>query len=245
MTDSPLIVQVREMILSGALPAGGRITEARLAETLRVSRTPIRSILPALAGEGLLRPAGRRGYAVTAFAETDSIRAIELRAMIEGLAARTVAQAGISDELRKVLLGCLADGDAIFAKRYLVDDDEILYGKMNEIFHSSIVAAAGSSLIDDFYARIKLIPFASPSTIAFSQYGADRAYEYLFCAHRQHHGIVEAILGRDSARAEFLFREHANQPRMSLWPSKGETEELPRKRRFKRKPETRKPMPSP
>ncbi len=187
--------------------------------------------MPALAGEGLLRPAGRRGYAVTAFEESDSIRAIELRALIEGLAARIVAQSGASEELRRTLLECLAEGDALFEKRYLVESDEFLYGSMNARFHSSIVAAVGSGLIDDFYARIQLVPFAAPSTIAFSQYGADRAYEYLQYAHRQHHGIAEAILARDGTRAEFLFREHAHQPRMSLWPNIDSADEKPKRRR--------------
>ncbi|MDE3177129.1 MAG: GntR family transcriptional regulator [Pseudomonadota bacterium] len=235
MSETGLIVKVRGMILSGKLPAGRRVTEAGLADELGVSRTPIRSILPALAAEGLLQPVGRRGYAVKAFTERDSTRAIEIRSMIEGLAARVVAREGASDELRALLLDCLAQGDQLFEKRHLVDEDEISYGRMNEKLHSSIVAAAKSSVIDDFYARIKLVPFAAPSTIAFSQHGAAKAYEYLIYAHRQHHAIVAAILSGDSARAEFLFREHAYQPRTSLWPDDVPSPEPPRKRRSKRR----------
>jgi GntR family transcriptional regulator of vanillate catabolism len=239
MSETRLIVQVREMILSGRMPAGQRITEVGLAELLGVSRTPIRSILPALAGEGLLEPVGRRGHAVKAFTERDSVRAIELRSMIEGLAARHVAREGASAALRTSMLECLEEGDKLFEKRYLVAEDEISYGRINDKFHSSIVADANSPLIDDFYARVKLIPFAAPSTIAFSEHGLEKAYEFLQYAHQQHHAIAAAILSGDGARAEFLFREHANQPRASLWPTEDTSTKEAHGRRSKVKGKTR------
>jgi DNA-binding GntR family transcriptional regulator len=52
---------LREQILSGELSAGTPLVEHRLAETLSVSRGPVRSALNALEGEGLVRtrPNGR------------------------------------------------------------------------------------------------------------------------------------------------------------------------------------------
>ena len=231
MSERNLVVQVREMILSGRIAAGQRVTEAWLAELLGVSRTPVRSLLPALAGEGLLQPVGRRGYAVKAFSARESALAIELRGAIEGLAARIAAREGATAALLATLGECLRDGDALFEKRYLEQGDELAYGRMNARFHAAIVAAADSSSIADAYARINLVPFAAPSTIAFNQVGVEKAFDVLNYAHRQHHEIAAAIRTGDAGRAEFLLREHAHQPRSSLWPEPAPPREATVKRR--------------
>jgi len=233
VSERGLIVQLREMILSGVIPAGQRVTEAWLAELLGVSRTPIRSLLPALAGEGLLQAAGRRGYAVKAFSARESALAIELRGSIEGLAARIVAREGPSAALLASLDACLRDGDALFEKRHLEREDELAYGQMNARFHAAVVAAAESSSLSESYARIKLVPFAAPSTIAFDQVGVEKAFDLLNYAHRQHHDIVAAIRAGDAGRAEFLFREHAHRPRASLWPPSGAPAQPKRRARAK------------
>jgi GntR family transcriptional regulator of vanillate catabolism len=56
---TPLMHRIREMILSGELAPGQRVTEEAVANLLGVSRTPVRKILPMLAAQGLLLPAGR------------------------------------------------------------------------------------------------------------------------------------------------------------------------------------------
>jgi GntR family transcriptional regulator of vanillate catabolism len=88
---------------------------------------------------------------------------------------------------------------------------------MNGRFHHAIIRAVGSPLVSEMYARVNLVPFAAPTVIAFDRHGLDKAFELLFYAHAQHHAIVDAIVAQDSARAEFLFREHANQQRASMW----------------------------
>jgi GntR family transcriptional regulator, vanillate catabolism transcriptional regulator len=217
MAGSGIIVQIRDMILAGDLPPGSPVTEAGLAEVLGVSRTPVRNVLPALEREGLLEPRGRRGFAVRGFSAHESLAALETRSTIEGMAARMVARQGASEELVATLRDCLAKGDAIFVKRRVNKEDEGSYGEMNGRFHHAIIRAVGSPLVSEMYARVNLVPFAAPTVIAFDRHGLDKAFELLFYAHAQHHAIVDAIVAQDSARAEFLFREHANQQRASMW----------------------------
>uniref|UniRef100_UPI0012FF493E GntR family transcriptional regulator n=1 Tax=Xanthomonas sp. SHU 308 TaxID=1591201 RepID=UPI0012FF493E len=57
------LLEVRELILAGALPAGERLSEVALVERLGVSRTPVRAALQRLAGEGLVQPLRGGGYA--------------------------------------------------------------------------------------------------------------------------------------------------------------------------------------
>src|SRR5258708_29019399 len=111
------IVRIREMILRGELAAGARVAEAPLAQRLGMSRTPVRQALPLLAQEGLLAEHETRGYVVRTFTAADIIDAIDLRAVLEGLAVRRVAEQGASKALLRELRACLEDGDAILAKR--------------------------------------------------------------------------------------------------------------------------------
>lgn len=214
--------RVREMILSGELAPGQRVTEAALAEQLGVSRTPIRNILPSLASQGFLQPIGRRGFAVRAFSDKEIWDALELRSILEGQAARLLAQQGATDAVLAALTGCLETGDRLFEKRELDYEDEERYGAMNQEFHRIIVHACGSPLLEMFVERLNLVPFVAPAVIVFNQVGCRQAFDLLFRAHGCHHAIVEAIRQRDGARAEALFREHAYHQRLSIFSRRAE-----------------------
>jgi len=59
-----LAVRITEIIRHDGLPHGARLAERRLAEQLRVSRSPIRSALRLLEAEGVVEPSGTGGYRV-------------------------------------------------------------------------------------------------------------------------------------------------------------------------------------
>lgn len=217
MRDIPLMTRLKEMILSEELAPGARVTEAGLAEKLGISRTPVRNVLPRLAAEGFLKPAGRRGFAVAAFSEKEIWEALELRSVLEGWAARQLAEHGANETVLAELEACLAEGDRLFEKRYVDSDDEQQYGLMNERFHRIIVDACDTPMLGSFLDRLNRVPFVAPSVIVFDQVGLRRAFDLLFRAHGFHHAIVEAIREGDGQRAEMLFREHAKQQRESLF----------------------------
>jgi GntR family transcriptional regulator, vanillate catabolism transcriptional regulator len=196
------------MILRGELAPGERLAEVALAERLGVSRTPIRQALPALAREGLLAAAGRRGFVVRSFSPEDVLDAIETRGVLEGLAARRIAERGLASSLLQALRVCLTEGDAILAKRKFESADEQRYSEMNGRFHTLIVEGAGSRIVADTLAHNDHVPFASARAVAFSK---DLALlvPVLVYAHRQHHAIVQALENREAARVEALMREHA------------------------------------
>jgi GntR family transcriptional regulator of vanillate catabolism len=196
------------MILRGELAPGERLAELTLAERLGVSRTPIRQALPALAREGLLSAAGRRGYVVRSFSPQDVLDAIETRGLLEGLAARRVAERGASSELLEKLKTCLAEGDSILGKRRFESADEQHYSEMNGRFHTLIVEGAASRIVADAVAHNDHVPFASARAVAFSRDPAV-LLPVLNYAHRQHHAIVQALENREAARVEALMREHA------------------------------------
>lgn len=208
---------IKEMILREELPPGERVTEAGLSARLGVSRTPIRNILPRLAAEGFLQPVGKRGFVVSDFGENEIYEALDLRAVMEGWAARKLAEQGADAKLLAELDACLEWGDKIFDKQCLDLDDEQEYGRMNERFHQLIIDGCSSAFLSSFIDRLNNVPFVAPSVIVFDQIGLRAAYNMLHRAHGFHHAIVDAIKRRDGSRAEFLFKEHANHQQVSMF----------------------------
>jgi len=210
------LVRIREMILRGTLTPGQRLAEAPLAEMLGMSRTPVRQALPVLAQEGLLAEHETRGYIVRGFSTADIFDALDIRGVLEGLAARRVAEHGISRSLVQALRQTLADGDSIFNKGQLEESDEARYAEMNGRFHELIVVEARSAMIEQNLERNSRIPFAAPQALAFDKTSLDHMFQRLMYAHRQHHYIVDALESGESARAEALMREHINPVKESL-----------------------------
>jgi GntR family transcriptional regulator of vanillate catabolism len=210
------VVGIREMILRGRLAPGQRVAEAPLAGSLGMSRTPIRQALPLLAQEGLLAVHATRGYVVRGFTGADIGDAIDVRAVLEGLAARRIAERGASKALLRELHACLDDGDAIFRKRRLEASDEGRYADMNARFHTLLLGEAASPILTESLERVGRIPFAGPQALAFDRSRLEEMYDMLHYAHRQHHGIVDALERGQGGRVEALMREHAGVVKDSL-----------------------------
>ncbi len=214
--DSRVAQRIRELIVEGILPPGKRVAEAAIAERLGVSRTPVRNALPALASEGLLEPAGKRGYAVRNFTVEDSYRATEIRCVLEGYAARELASREDRGTIVEELRDTLAQGDAIFAKGHVVKNDENAYADMNMRFHDLIVSGAQDPLLGDLIHRVYSVPFVAPNVVAFNRIPLDEIYPILLSGHYQHHAIVDAIDGGQPDVAESLMRGHSSPARRSL-----------------------------
>ena len=69
--STSVVAMLRQMIVSGRLPAGERVAEIPVADSLGVSRTPVRLAFRSLEQEGLLEKAGKRGYVVRRFSDAD------------------------------------------------------------------------------------------------------------------------------------------------------------------------------
>ncbi len=209
-------LRIREMILRGELLPGQRLSETMIAEQLGLSRTPVRQALPVLAEEGLLVRAGRRGFAVRVFSINEIITALDIRAALEGMAARLVTERGVSHVLVRTLRTCLDEGDNLFSKKQLPDGDEIAYGQINERFHKAIVEASDNSMIAELVARLHRVPFVAPTTIAFDKKHSSQVYDLLLRAHWQHRAITEALENGEGARVEALLREHVYSQKESM-----------------------------
>ncbi len=206
---TPVVAALRRRISDGHYSAGTRLAEEAVAQALGVSRTPVRIAFRTLAEEGLLQSAGKRGFEVRAFSQADVLCAVEVRGVLEGLAARRLAEQGISAAVQAALQSCIDEGEATLAKGHLVDADIERWSQLNARFHGTIVGAGDTSVIAEAIARNNHLPFASADSIAMQASALPLEYQKLRFAQMQHRLVFEALLQRESARVEMLMREHA------------------------------------
>lgn len=205
-----VLVALRKMIATGELGAGARVFETTVAEALGVSRTPVRIAFRTLEQEGLLVQHGARGYQVRSVTAQDIAGAVEVRGVLEGLAARQLAERGLQPGQLEGLRQCLVEGDELFDKGYVNEDDLQVYHDLNMRFHQIIVSGSGNLAIADALARNDHLPFASVTALAVDCQDLKREFRRFNYAHMQHHSIVDALASGQGARAEALMREHAN-----------------------------------
>ncbi|HEY0879601.1 MAG TPA: GntR family transcriptional regulator [Zeimonas sp.] len=202
--------RLRAAVLAGDFRPGERLYEERLSQRLGVSRTPIRTALQALAADGLLDHAPHRGYSVRAFDTAETLQAYEIRAVLEGLAARRAAQLGIDVEGQRTIEEALREGDRLLARGWLEPDDRIAYGAINFRIHNAVYLAGRSRMLGDMLRMSQQVaPSSYRNVIAFE-------YQDVRRRHDDHHRIFEAILCRDGGRAELLMRDHVESVRRAL-----------------------------
>ncbi|ELS42778.1 MULTISPECIES: GntR family transcriptional regulator [Pseudomonas] len=205
-----VLVALRKMIASGELAAGERLMEVPTAELFGVSRMPVRMAFRTLEQEGLLVPFGGRGFQVRSISPMEIAGAVDVRGVLEGLAARQMAERGVTQEARDELEACLVQGDALFEKGHVTEDDLEVYHDMNMRLHRVIVEGSGNRAIADALSRNDHLPFASVTALAVDRDNLIREYRRFNFAHMQHHAVVDALANGQGARAEAIMREHAN-----------------------------------
>lgn len=210
------LLKLRELILGGQLRPDERVSELPLVDRLGVSRTPLRAALVRLEQEGLLYPIPGGGFAVRGFDERDLYAAIEVRGALEGLAARFAAERMFAAPEVTPLKETVTALDALLARSPITSKNFTDYVKLNERFHSLIIALAGSQVLARQIERAVSLPFASASAFVMVQAALPEAQTMFTIAQDQHRCILQAIEARESARAEALMREHARLARRNL-----------------------------
>lgn len=181
-------------ICEGALAPGARLTQEDLAATLAVSRQPVLQALRALKKDGFVVDVGRRGLMVAPVDAGTISQLYEVRAVLDGLAARQAAHGKA-----KIDTAVIADGRmAVRSTKIGVMIDADLR------FHRLIYAASGNPLIaqsaDHHWQHIR-----RAMGVVLQQAGArDAVWD-------EHEAILKAINRGDADRAERLARRHGDE----------------------------------
>jgi GntR family transcriptional regulator of vanillate catabolism len=208
------LMGIRDLVFSGEVGPGVRLSEVTLSARLGLSRTPIRAALAQLDQEGVVETIPSGGYTVRSFTPADVADAIELRGALEGIAARLAAERGVPPARLQTMHSLLAELDVLVADPAQIDFEA--YIDRNGAFHEHLHALAGSDTIRRELERAMRLPFAAPNAFISAQEERPDIRSSLVIAQAQHRSIVNAIELREGARAEALAREHARLARVNL-----------------------------
>ena len=200
-----VLERLRALILTGEYGPEERLIEEQLAERLGVSRTPVRQALTMLEAEGLVELAPNRGATVRSFTVADVWDIYDLRAVLEGHAARRAAGRIHRDELAR--LGALAVEMEGLAGRFDDHGEEIrALVALNQEFHGAIVEASRNKRLFRLINRTVEIPLMFKAFFWYTPHERVISNHY----HRQ---ILHALEAGDADRAEIVMREHVYEGR--------------------------------
>ncbi len=191
-----LFAAVGELILSGAIEQGAKISEPDLAARFGTSRAPLREALRRLEERKLVTRIAHQGARVTRLCPERIAEIYQVREALEGIAAREAArhmpEAAIA-ELRRLL-------DLHEAR--VTAHDVYRQGSEDDDFHFRIIRGSGNQmlirlLLDEYYLLIRLLrrKLSRPGGLA------QRALV-------EHRRVLDAIAERDPELAEAMMRRH-------------------------------------
>lgn len=187
--------RIRVAIQTGALKPGERLREMDLAESIGLSRTPVREALARLESEGLVIHDASRGIMV---AELDYSMVTELyfmREVLEGTAARLTAQHA-SDVEVSILEDLCRQYEAA-----IKSGDESALAASNRRFHDTLYRCSHNRyLINMLTVLHDALSLLGSTTLR----DRSRAAETL----KEHEAVVVAVKNRDPDAADLALRAH-------------------------------------
>ncbi|MEM1236919.1 MAG: GntR family transcriptional regulator [Pseudomonadota bacterium] len=214
--DAQLAAQIRHDIIHGAYPADERLSEAKLCETHKVSRTPVRLALRLLEREGIVQRGEGRGYRIVSPTITDIMQAVQVRGHLESLAARLMSQAPERENYLSHMAEAIETIDGLINLGRLDAPTMHQMQSANELFHTSILDGCGNDYIGFTCKQISHLPMLAAGSMVFDRAitnSPKRWEEGLFrlrIGNAQHQVIYEAIELGDPVRAEGMMREHSH-----------------------------------
>ncbi len=199
--------RIKQDILEGRIAPDTILSERDLAESLGISRTPLRSALSRLENESVIGRMGNGALIVRPVTIEQLLEIVQLRQILEraaaARAATIVAAHGLPPELQELRAKMLDYADS----RTVEFDD---FWQSDDAFHLAIARAAGLNILPAILAEQRAIARRCTITRTHDRF-ADQA--------REHVAVIDAIAKGDQAAAYdamSLHFEHA-RARFLAW----------------------------
>jgi len=186
---------LRTTIIQGKIPAGERINEKEYAETMNISRTPIRYALKLLEKERLVEHIPKIGVVVKQITPKDAIEIYKIRKALEEIVTviamykMTMKDYEELDDLLTRTENANADGDIAQVIKLFVEFHNFMYEKSEMLRVKEVVTKI----------REYLNQFRDMSLTAATR--RERAI-------KDHRLIYETMLNQDEAKVKIVIQEH-------------------------------------
>lgn len=200
------VARLEELIMRGELPPGARLPEQQLADTLGVSRGPLREAIRTLEGRRLVERTPHAGVRVVQLSLDDLEQLLSMREALEGMACRQAAEHMTAPEIRRLretatrIEQLLEQGpQSVFASQADTDfHRQIAIGSRNKWIERQ--------LCEDLYSLLRL----------YRLHAVRRPGSTARVTAKEHHAIIDRIHARDADGAERVMREHVRHSRDRL-----------------------------
>ena len=186
---------LKHSIVRGKISPGEWLVESHIAETLGISRTPVREAIHKLEREGLIERQPRGGFTVLGFKRDDIEETFGIRSVLEGYAARLAAVKHSAQELKDL--------------ENKIDEFQNALDRKN----MDLLPTINTEFHDLLYSLSK-----SPKLINMINHLRDQIYRYrqmilkerkfATTSNQDHKKMIKYIRRRDAEGAERLVREH-------------------------------------
>jgi DNA-binding GntR family transcriptional regulator len=192
--------RILDLVLEGKLTAGAVLQERRIAEALRISRTPVREALSRLEAEGLVKRQVGRLMTVTEITVQQYIDVLNVRKVLEteaaGLAAGHVSSS-IVEKMRKAIDGLLKKDNPTVSEHWAVDD----------LVHSTIAAATRNQCLETTIRDLRR------RTRVFNTH---RIPGRLRPGASEHLALIEAVASGDQEQARAMMAKHIENAKLAI-----------------------------
>jgi DNA-binding GntR family transcriptional regulator len=187
---------LKKSIVDGIYRPGQRLRALRVAQELKVSRTPVKEALVRLEQEGLIRHEQDAGFVVRGLSVGEILDLYRVREILEVEAARA-AFPHLTPPALAAMGKALDYADELLAQKLYAD-----FLRASRKFHDLIAAQSRNSVLQEVLANLGA-RFWSIGTIVVSRH-PQRAQDI----RRENRAILDAMLGGDLKNIEKAVKAH-------------------------------------
>jgi DNA-binding GntR family transcriptional regulator len=207
--------ELHEAIVRGELLPNQRLIELDLAKQLGVGRSAIRTALDRLAQDGLVERHPNRGAHVRLISVEEAVEMVEVRAVLEGLAARYAALNATEQDVMD--LRAMVER----MEQSLAAGDLLEISHINAQLHNTLLRIANHRTVKCTLKRLRANHVRFQYRMILVPGRAEHSLQ-------EHHAIVDAVAAHDADAAEAAMRDHLARSATALrqssklglpWPS--------------------------
>lgn len=210
-----VVEMISDLIATGEVRGGDRLTEKALSDVLGVSRTPLREAIKILAARGLVKIRPNAGAALSLPDAREARELVELLGWLWDKMAVQVAERITDAQLTEIenyhLQMCALSRP----------EEMLLWAKLNRKFHESIIAASDNKVLCEVALNLQM-------RICLCFAVGQRSVERQAQSNDDHQEILALLKARDPVRLAQALMQHTNRAFETAYETgilKAETEE--------------------